>query len=386
MADPKSRADLEVELERAQQAKIAAEDRLTTDRLSPLTEHLTSVEAKWHELEEGYNQAMETKQALEAELAEAQEAINDVETVNEELQENDTLIASLNEQLDNKIAEIQDLSTQIAEIKAEYDVRAEEVQMALLSNERTELLERRMSVMEGRFNELVTDLQQAELAADQLQTQIDEAADARSSAESILEDVEGRLSVDGLEAQIVELNAAIEEKRQALDNTFDVIESLRGEIATVSEEVEADQTTVSEQGAAMQSLKEQLANYVEPPAPVDEELNALLAKIGQCTSSEELCSLEESFNHNGLTLQETTNGRKILCKLREGQAITEDVINDFIFINDRFSQGAVDKIYDFVTANAGFASEFKDARAPITIINEDKHFALDALIESQRVI
>lgn len=93
--------------------------------------------------------------------------------------------------------------------------------------------------------------------------------------------------------------------------------------------------------------------------PNQTELDRLLYRIGQCVDYQCLYALEEQFNKCGLTVQSTSQGRMILCKLRSGVAIFEHVISDYIFIGSshdllrELSDRTASKISDFVRTNAG---------------------------------
>lgn len=131
----------------------------------------------------------------------------------------------------------------------------------------------------------------------------------------------------------------------------------------------------------------------EETEPVEESANSpaldkLVYKIGQCTDYQCLYALEEAFNSCGLTVQTTSNSRMILCKLRNGKPITEQVIDDYIFIGSlderakELSDRVSEKICDFVRTNAGKASKVENVarvwrnglrlyESTLRIMNED---------------
>ena len=99
-------------------------------------------------------------------------------------------------------------------------------------------------------------------------------------------------------------------------------------------------------------------------------LGSLLYKIGQCIDYQNLYALEESFNKVGLTVQTTSHNRMLLCKLVNGGPITENVVDDYIFIGSldnvtkEITKEAAEKIMDFVRTNAGQAGKVENvARA-----------------------
>jgi hypothetical protein len=129
------------------------------------------------------------------------------------------------------------------------------------------------------------------------------------------------------------------------------------------------------------------------------DIDNVIYKIGQCIDYQSLYALEEAFNKIGLTIQTTSNKRMILCKLREGRPIAEEVITDYIFVGSlnetsrELSDRAAEKICDFVRTNASVPGKVENiARVwrnglrmyenTITIVNEDVHrIAGDLLIE-----
>lgn len=385
----KSRADLDVELEHAQQAKLAAEDRLAEDRLTPLNDQLSKAEQTYQELHEEYDRAVASQSALQSELAEATTAADDIETLSEELFENDKFVMSLRGEIDNNTAAMAEMHQQIGELKAEYDVRREEVEMAKLNDEHTALLERRMQVMETRFNEIVEELRQLEATNENLTIQLQEAEDARESSAYILEDVEDRFNkIMNLEAEIAGLDATIEDKRGALETHWDLIEELKEDVERISAEVEEDNSIVAEQTATLASVNEELANYEEPAVPRDEALESLVAKLHSTTCHEDVHNLREDLGKLGFTIQMTTGGRAVLCRVNEGKMVTDKVLEDFVFVGDpaniyeHFTDGTVDKIVDFVKQHASVPCQC-ESKEPIMIVNEDKQLAVDILSESR---
>lgn len=136
-----------------------------------------------------------------------------------------------------------------------------------------------------------------------------------------------------------------------------------------------------------------------PETPVNEaELGKLLYKIEQSTDFQCLYALEEAFNKCGLSIQTTSNSRMILCKLRGGKPVTEQVIDDYIFVGSiqektkELSDRLVTKINDFVRTNAGAPSKVENlARVwrnglrmyeSVQVVNEDVNkIAGDLLVD-----
>lgn len=387
MAD-KSRADLEYELECALNAKLAAEDRLSADRLTPLTEQLDKAQATYAELEQQHWNARTAKEDLQGLFESAVGAEDDVDVMNEELLENDTLIASIREEIDNNTAEINTLRERIATIKTEFDVHLEELEMAKLNNEHTGLLERRLQIMESEFNEIVEELHILEDVSTSMDMRLQEACDARESAEHILDDVDGRCqSAVSLEAQISELDGVIEDTRSTLEAHWDLIAEMKEDIERISDETKADEAIVAEQTATLEALNEELASIKDPIAERNEDLDSLLAKLSEATCHEDLYALGSDFNKLGFTIATTSGGRAVLCRVNEGKIVADKVLEDFVFIGDpgnifeHFTDGTVDKIADFVKDKAGASCQC-ESKEPVAVINEDKQLAVDIAAEA----
>lgn len=124
--------------------------------------------------------------------------------------------------------------------------------------------------------------------------------------------------------------------------------------------------------------------------PADnKELHRLIHKIGQCIDYQSLYALEESFNKCGMTVQTTSRNRMILCRLVSGRPISENIVDDYIFIGslDELSRELTDrsseKICDFVRTNAGPPSKVENIakvwrnglrmyESSVRIMNEDQ--------------
>lgn len=95
-------------------------------------------------------------------------------------------------------------------------------------------------------------------------------------------------------------------------------------------------------------------------------LNRLLYKIEQCIDYQNLYCLEEDFNKVGLTIQTTDRRRMILCRLEKGKPITEQIVEDYIYIGSldelskELSERTTNKICDFVKTNAGEPGKIQD--------------------------
>lgn len=126
-------------------------------------------------------------------------------------------------------------------------------------------------------------------------------------------------------------------------------------------------------------------------------LEKLLYKISQCIDYQNLYALEEDLNKVGLSIQTTSRNRMILCRLVDGKAITEHLIDDYIFVGSlneatkELSENVTQKISDFVRNNAGGPGKIENlARVwrnglrmyeNIIVVNEDVDVIADDLDE-----
>lgn len=97
-------------------------------------------------------------------------------------------------------------------------------------------------------------------------------------------------------------------------------------------------------------------------------VSSVVSKILRCVNYHTLLSLEKEFNSVGLTLQHTSQNWVVLCKLRGGKPINDNVLDDYIFLisldhkHDEITQRALQVITDFVQNAAGDADEVKNSK------------------------
>jgi DNA repair exonuclease SbcCD ATPase subunit len=194
-----------------------------------------------------------------------------------------------------------------------------------------------------------------------------------------------------IESLLMELDEVLAEEHNKLASHEDYINQLRETIdqqAPVNEsqnaELEACNTRIVELTNSLQEARAQLDKLMSEEAQLSDEMSSLLGAIDGCTQYNEIYKLEEAFNQVGMTIQKTTNERNILCRCQDNKIVTENVIDDFIFIGPakRLHEGVVNKIKSFVLTNESEACT--PAHEPVIIMNEDKKFSLDFLVESER--
>ena len=137
---------------------------------------------------------------------------------------------------------------------------------------------------------------------------------------------------------------------------------------------------------------EQIQNIISEEERKSQITNKLIDKLTRCLDYQSVYALEEEFNKAGLTIQTTSNNRIILCRLQEGKAVTENIIDDYIFIGsletaiNEITDRAVMKISDFIRTNASAADKVRNTarvwrnglkmyESTVIIMNEDKQIS-----------
>jgi hypothetical protein len=115
-------------------------------------------------------------------------------------------------------------------------------------------------------------------------------------------------------------------------------------------------------------------------------LQDLLHKLKYIISCSCLFSLEKEFNDCGLSLQTTTKGRTILCKIKNGKTICKEFVRDYIFVgiadeDKELSARVLGCITEFVIAAASDPDKVKkdipkwqdgtSLYGKIIVVNED---------------
>lgn len=124
--------------------------------------------------------------------------------------------------------------------------------------------------------------------------------------------------------------------------------------------------------------------------PEDRARRGVEERMRKCYDWQTLHELMSDFNKVGLTIIETSERRYVLCRVVNGEPITEDIIDDYVFVGVRdnlqeeISPRHMDIIVDFVTNNISGPVVWKKTEhynrgpklygAPIQI-NDEKHHA-----------
>lgn len=402
----KSHRDLEYQLRQARAAKEAAEDRLSGERTRLLEDKLAKAELVHQELQERLEHAVATRDACQQELDEAMSASDDVETLNEEISNTSQIIEQIIDRLDQQASLVLTLEQKVEDIRAEYDVQGEELAMAKLADEYVNKLEAKLGHLKSELAVAESELADAYDEKQIIEEELQEAVESKKSVEYILEDVEGRSEYfNKLTSQLSALNEDISEKNALIENQEALINELRETLGEVDNQDAGDREIMAEYTERVGALEEQLAAVrkemaeLKTTSNIREDVENLVRKIYQCMDYQNVYALENDFNKVGLSVQTTSNGRMVLCKLQEGKIVAENVVDDFIFIGSiegatkELSERAVNKIQEFVRASAGSPGKVMNMarvwrnglhmyESTIPIMNEEKKVALDVLIES----
>ena len=94
-------------------------------------------------------------------------------------------------------------------------------------------------------------------------------------------------------------------------------------------------------------------NNSQPPY-----INKLMEKVKKCVDWRTFFELHEDLDTIGLAIKSTTAGRKMLCRVDEGQPTSQKIIDDYVFIggdnniDEEISPRKLDLISQFIANNA----------------------------------
>lgn len=94
----------------------------------------------------------------------------------------------------------------------------------------------------------------------------------------------------------------------------------------------------------------------------------LIERVKHCYDWKSLYAMHEEFKKIGLTLHDTSGGRKVLCKVEEGKPVINNIVDDYIFVgsndvlDEEVSQRALDVILYFLETKAGQPQAVMDSR------------------------
>lgn len=359
------------------------------------------------ELEFKLQQAESEKTSLREELTRASKELERISTLEQTLEEASQKIVTHQDKTDGQEVLICTLEEKLRESEDSQAVLQQELSIAKANNEHTSLIERDLKKAVEQTQKMATELELLVLEREASEQQLIEAIESKQTVEQELAEAQAK----------IENMAAIEEKLEAIeemvkDDNYKYTEyttKLAAIEDTMSQTIAArknDAATMAEYTAHIKSLEQELTSVRQQMESLDaerpdirEDIEKLTRKIDQCMDYQNVYALESDFNQLGLTIQTTSNNRIILCKLRNGKAITENVVDDYIFVGSldlatkELSERALLKIKDFVRANAGPPSQIENIsrvwrnglrmyESTIPIVNEHKALSLDTLIEA----
>lgn len=334
----------------------------------------------------------ETKQNLLKTLEEYKAAADTIDTLTEEVNAAADAAASKEGELEQVMMAINVLEEKLKDTENGLGLLQQEFALAQANEEYTGGLERKISELTESVQTLLDEVSEAGEQKYACERNTFQALKAKQQAElKLAEAINKSEQIIPIEHKLMELGEVIQEENDKLESYKLQVEELSGAVSDNTSAFLASSTEVQNIDIQIANIEEelsvaraQLEQLVAEESAFSEEILSLLDAVDQCTQYNEIYNLEESFNKVGMTLQKTTNNRTILCRVQDNKIVTENVIDDYIFVGPakRLHEGVINKIKDFVLANEGVACT--PTHEPITIMNEDKKFSLDFLVESER--
>lgn len=71
-------------------------------------------------------------------------------------------------------------------------------------------------------------------------------------------------------------------------------------------------------------------------------------QIKNCITYRDLYALENDFHNNGLYMTQTNNGTRVLCAIDDGSIKTENLFEDYIFIEGKLSDLIPERLIEMV--------------------------------------
>ena len=119
--------------------------------------------------------------------------------------------------------------------------------------------------------------------------------------------------------------------------------------------------------------------------------DGLLERVKHCYDWKSIYTLKDDFEKVGLTLHDTAGGRKVLCRIEEGQPVVKNIVDDYIFmgsssnLDEEISNRALEVILYFLENKASepkivmdssqsYSKDMKLYGEPLKIYAEDANF------------
>lgn len=117
----------------------------------------------------------------------------------------------------------------------------------------------------------------------------------------------------------------------------------------------------------------------------------LLERVKHCYDWKSMYTLKDEFEKIGLTLHDTSGGRKVLCRVESGKPVVESIVDDYIFmgsgtnLDEEISNRALEVIIYFLENRASepqtvldssqsYSKDMKFYGKPLQIYAEDVNF------------
>lgn len=390
-------ADLTEQLLEARETKYRLEDELNSftedsDIISGWRQEILKYEESHAATSEKIVELTEAKESLLKRLDEAKDAADNIESLNEQIAAADDNAETKQGALDEVLMSLHLLEAKLSDLEQLYQVIGQEHWLAQTNNEYVGGLQKKIDELSSDMEAVTTDIDEATERKYTCEAGLFQAMKARQQLGMKFNEAVGMANeIITIESKLMELDEVLAEEHDKLVSHEGYINQLQEAInqqTPVNEsqnaELEACNSRIAELATQLAEARTQLDGLKEREGLVSEGMWLLLGAIDDTCSYEELYKLEESFNMVGMTIQKTTNDRMILCRCHDNKIVTENVIDDFIFVGPakRLHEGVINKIKSFVLANEGKACT--PAHEPVIIMNEDKKFSLDFLVESER--
>lgn len=101
-----------------------------------------------------------------------------------------------------------------------------------------------------------------------------------------------------------------------------------------------------------------------------ESVRDIIDRVQLCYSWRNLCELRKKLIEHGLTIEPTTSGRMILCRIEHGKPVYESVIDDYIFLGNKeqldeeISSRTAEVICSFIERNASGPAKLSNYQPP----------------------
>ena len=110
-----------------------------------------------------------------------------------------------------------------------------------------------------------------------------------------------------------------------------------------------------DKGTTPKNMQEEQPNHNK----LGKWFDSLLERVKHCYDWKSIYTLKDDFEKVGLTIHDTSGGRKVLCRIEEGKPIVNNIVDDYIFmgtsanLDEEVSKRALEVILYFLENKAG---------------------------------